>query len=358
MSGRASRVHIAAEEAAHLLELTESAAQAEDLEGLAQRVLPILVRVMAATGAILCLEEPKPPFHSLFHAGIPSDTLPAIKRMCTERFQHLPIRDDSPPLSVPLSPQAAAQLILFSLGRATKRLGFLGLVLPAPAKPPRPMLMRKITGLLTYFIDRFLDRLACDQKIAHLKTYLAVSSQIAQTLNLREVIEAVLYSSIAAVAAEAASVLLLDAEKKNFRFYGVEGPAKPVLLDVTFPVDQGLAGYVFQTQKSAIFNDVQHDPRFYGKFDSVSGFQTKNLVAIPLVAGEEKVGVLEVLNKAGGEPFYEDDRLLLESIAEEIAFAIRNARVSEEKQSPGRENRADARISDQPDPDFQRRHYC
>jgi len=332
MSGRASRVHIAAEEAAHLLELTESAAEAEDLEGLAQRVLPVLVRVMGATGAILCLEEPKPPFHSFFHEGIPSDSLPAIKGMCTERFQHLPVRDDSPPFSVPLSPQAAAQLTLFSLGRARKRLGFLGLVLPASAKPPRPVVMRKITGLLTYFIDHFLDRLACNQKIAHLKTYLAVSSKIAQTLNLREVIEAVLYSSIATVAAEAASVLLLDSEKKNFRFYGVEGPAKPVLLDVTFPADQGLAGYVFQAQKSAIFNDVQHDPRFYGKFDTVSGFQTRNLVAIPLVAGEEKVGVLEVLNKAGGEPFYEDDRLLLESIAEEIAFAIRNANVCEEKQ--------------------------
>ena len=113
----------------------------------------------------------------------------------------------------------------------------------------------------------------------------------------------------------------------------MEGPAKPVLLDVTFPVNQGLAGYVFKTQKSAIFNDVQQDPRFYGKFDSVSGFQTRNLVAIPLVAGDEKIGILEVLNKAGDEPFYEDDRLLLQSIAEEIAFAIRNANICEEKQT-------------------------
>ena len=187
--------------------------------------------------------------------------------------------------------------------------------------------------MLAYAADQFLDRWAYDKKIAHLNTYLAVSSKIAQSFNLREVIEAVLYSSMEAVGAEAASVLLLDAAKKNFRFYGVEGPAKPVLLDVTFPVDQGLAGYVFQTQKSAIFNEVQQDPRFYGKFDSVSGFQTKNLVAIPLVAGDEKVGVLEVLNKAGDEPFYEDDRLLLESIAGEIAFAIRNANVCEDKQT-------------------------
>jgi hypothetical protein len=51
------------------------------------------------------------------------------------------------------------------------------------------------------------------------------------------------------------------------------------------------------------------------------------MIAFPLVAGEEPVGVMEVVNKAGGAPFTEEDRLLLLSIAEEIAFAIRNARV-------------------------------
>ncbi len=333
MSDPESRDQIAAGEALALVELTEIAFQAEDLEGLARRALPLLMRVAGATAAILCLEEPKPPFHSLFQEGIQADSLPLIKTICAEQFQQIPSRDEALPIIVSLFPREAAYLALFSLGRHRKNLGFFGLVLPGPEKLPRQIFMQKITGLLAYCVTQFLDRLAYDQKISHLKTYLAVSSKVAQTLNLREVIEAVLYSSMAAVAAEAASVLLLDAEKKNFRFYGVEGPAKPVLLDVTFPVDQGLAGYVFQTQQSAIFNEVQQDQRFYGKFDSVSGFQTKNLVAIPLVAGAEKVGVLEVLNKAGDEPFYEEDRLLLESIAEEIAFAIRNANTWEEKQA-------------------------
>ncbi len=333
MSDRESRDQVTAGEAAYILELTEIAVQAEDLAGLAQRALPLLVRELGATGALLCLEELTPPSHFLFHAGIQTDTLPLIKGMCIEQFQHIPIQDEALPRIVPLSPQEAACLALFPLKCNTKKLGFFGIVLPGPEKLPRQILMEKITGLLAYALAQFLDRLAYDQKIAHLETYLAVSSKIAQTMNLHEVIEAVLYSCMAAVAAEAASVLLLDAEKQNFRFYGVEGPAKPVLLDVTFPVDQGLAGYVFQTQRSAIFNDVQQDRRFYGKFDSASGFQTKNLVAIPLVAGNEKVGVLEVLNKAGDEPFYEDDRLLLESIAEEIAFAFRNANTCEEKQT-------------------------
>jgi K+-sensing histidine kinase KdpD len=53
------------------------------------------------------------------------------------------------------------------------------------------------------------------------------------------------------------------------------------------------------------------------------------MMAIPLTAGEEKIGVMEVLNKSGGEPFTDDERLLLESVAEEIAFAIRNAKIFE-----------------------------
>ena len=199
MSDREPRDHIAAEEVAHLVELTEIAVQAEDLEGLAQKVLPVLMRVMGATGAILCLEEPRPPFHSLFPEGIQTDTLSLIKRICIEQFQQIPIQEDSLPIIVPLAPQEATHLVLFSLGRQTKPLGFFGLVLPAPDQLPRQIFLRKITALLAYFVGQFLDRLAYDKKIAHLNTYLAVSSKIAQTLNLREVIEAVLYSSIAAV---------------------------------------------------------------------------------------------------------------------------------------------------------------
>lgn len=114
-----------------------------------------------------------------------------------------------------------------------------------------------------------------------------------------------------------------------FRF----GTPQPALLNAKFSADQGLAGKVLQSQHSEVINDVQKDPRFYRRFDLETGFQTRNMVAIPLVAGKEKVGVLEVLNKAGGEPFQEEDRLLLQSIAEEIAFAIHDAKLFDAKQA-------------------------
>ena len=160
---------------------------------------------------------------------------------------------------------------------------------------------------------------------------MTVSSLIAQPLGLHELLEIALYCCMEAVSAEAASVLLLDDEDdgQNFQFYQVAGSQEPILGDATFPANQGLAGAILQTQQSELINDVPGDPRFYERFDDESGFQTRNMIAVPLTAAEKPVGVLEVLNKVGEEPFTEEEHLLLLSIAEEIAVAIRNAIVFE-----------------------------
>jgi sigma-B regulation protein RsbU (phosphoserine phosphatase) len=192
-----------------------------------------------------------------------------------------------------------------------------------------PDAVQRLLSLLAAAVDRLVERDEAERRLSHLNTYLTVSSLLVQSLDLRELLEFALYSAMDTVSAEAASVLLLDDEKENFLFYQVEGPAKPVLMAATFPADQGLAGAVLHSQQAEVINDVRSDPRFYEQVDAQSGFRTRNMIAVPLVAGEEQVGVLEVLNKEGGGAFTEDERLLLVSIAEEIAFAIRNAKVFE-----------------------------
>jgi GAF domain-containing protein len=96
------------------------------------------------------------------------------------------------------------------------------------------------------------------------------------------------------VSAEGAAVLLLEEDQANFLFYSVEGPKKQCLMSVTLPADKGIAGSVLQTQSSEVVNDVQSDLRFFKRFASEYGLATRNLIAIPLTAGEEKIGVMEV----------------------------------------------------------------
>lgn len=168
-----------------------------------------------------------------------------------------------------------------------------------------------------------------ERHLVQLNAYLTVSSALTQQLGLHDLLETILYCSMEAVSAEAASVLLLDDEKKNLQFFQVEGPASSVLMKSIFPADKGIAGCVLQQQQSEMVNDVGSDPRFYRDIDSKSGFSTRNMIAVPLIAGEEKIGVLEVINKIDAPGFTEEEHLLLRSIADEIAFALRNAKLFE-----------------------------
>ncbi len=206
---------------------------------------------------------------------------------------------------------------------------------------PMTLIFAGFGGITWGFIGFILQRLRESQlrldashqqlmkQTRYLNTYLTVSSMVAQCLDTHELMEAVLNLVMETVSSEESSVLLLDEDQTNFRFFSVEGPAKPVLESVTFPADKGIAGFILQTQCSEVINEVQQDPRFFAEIDSKYGFVTRNMIAIPLTAGEEKIGVMEVLNKSGGAAFTDEERLLLDSIAEEIAFAIRNARIFE-----------------------------
>jgi GAF domain-containing protein len=168
-----------------------------------------------------------------------------------------------------------------------------------------------------------------EKQVAHLNAYMTVSSAIAQPLGLHDLLETVLFCSMEAVSAEASSVLLLDDDKKEFKFYQVEGEAKEVLIKSSFSADKGIAGWVLQNQQSQVINEVSSDPRFFHGIDSMSSFKTRNVIAVPLTADEEKIGVLEVINKADAYGFNEEEHHLLRSIADEIAFAIHNAKLFE-----------------------------
>jgi hypothetical protein len=320
---------ISAAEALYLLELEEMAFRAQELSELAETFLRGLARLVHTPAAILYLADPDLSGNFFFQMGLPSEALPMVKNQCADQFHPEPGKANLQAVPVSLSSGVEAHLSLSPLQDHKKMMGLLGLVLPEHEPSAAMVLVHKAITVLSHPLSHMIEKIDYEKQIHNLNIYLNVSSMIAQALDLRDALEAVLYFCMEAVNAEAASVLLLDYEKKNFRFYSAEGPTKPVLLTASFPADLGLAGYVLKTQQSEIINDVQNHPQFYGKFDADSGFCTRNMIVIPLTAGEEKVGVLEVLNKVGGEPFLEEERLLLHNLAEEIAFAIRNGKMFE-----------------------------
>ncbi len=330
MSTPGSYPQSTAEQAFQVMELIEMALMAQSFGELTESILPEVAR-MTQSPVLLYIVDPRLPTPRFFQRGFPSRVTSEIENLCAEQFDQISSQPDSQPLLVRASSawETTANLIFYPLRTEERCLGLVGLTANGDAMPTSPEVWERLLRSLANVISRLTGCIESERQLLHLNTYLTVSSMLAQSLDLHELIEVALYCCMDTVSAEAASVLLLDDEKQNFKFYEVEGPAKPILMAATFPADRGLAGSVLQAQQSEIINDVRNDPRFYKRVDSVSGFETWNMIAIPLTAGEERIGVLEVLNKTSRGSFTDEERLLLVSIAEEIAFAIRNAIVFE-----------------------------
>ena len=226
---------ISAAEALSLLDLAETASRAQGLPDLAESFLHGLERLVHTPAAVLYLEAPALPGQSFFQTGLPPETVPIVRRQCAAQFHAEPGKADLQPVPIPLNHAAEAHLSLFPLHGPKKVPGLLGVVWPEHGSDSARVLVDKAIPLLAYPLRQIIDRLDYERQISDLNIYLNVSSMIAQALDLRDVLEAVLYFCMEAVSAEAASVLLLDYEKQNFRFYSAEGPTKPVLLTASFP---------------------------------------------------------------------------------------------------------------------------
>jgi GAF domain-containing protein len=300
------------EEALQLVDLLETVLKLRDIGELEESVLPSVAGMTRSSAVVLYAVDPRLPSPHFLRHGLSPETAADIERLCREQLSSLADQADSM-TTAPVALPGLGDLAFHRLIVQRECVGFLGLAPAGGAVEGSAGPSERLLSLLANAVSSLAERTKSQKMVAHLETYLSVSSMLCQALDLHELLETTLYCCLEAVSAEAASILLLDDEKKSFRFYLAEG----------------LAGSVLSAQQSEMINDVRGDPRFLGDIDSKSGFQTRNMIAIPLVAGEEKIGVLEILNKADGGSFSEDEHQLLVSIAEEIAFAIRNAKIFE-----------------------------
>jgi len=319
-----------AEGDAHLLEIFERSLAAENLEALSETLLPEIRKFLDADSGFLYVVSPHLSRPYFWQWGCHPEMGREIRNRCNGEFGQMPtwVDQEDGSAKFPSLWKFPTALDLHLLKDESRCVGVVGRAGEQRAsRQPLTETQKRLLHVVSQLFIHLIGRVESECKLLHLNTYLTVSSMLAQSLELNELLEIVLYCSMEAVGAEAASVLLLDDEKENFAFYQVEGPAKTLLKGETFPADTGVAGSVLKTEEPLIINDLERDPRFYENIDLKTGFHTRNMIAVPLIAGEEKIGVLEVLNKIDQGSFVEEERLLLISIAEEIALAIRNAKI-------------------------------
>ncbi|MCB1103944.1 MAG: SpoIIE family protein phosphatase [Opitutaceae bacterium] len=97
-----------------------------------------------------------------------------------------------------------------------------------------------------------------------------------------------------------------------------------VLRSESFPDNEGVVGAVVQTGKGQLIADAAADDRIVRHEDA--SLKVRSVIAVPLQFRDEFFGVLAVANSTDGSPFTGTDFSLMQSLAEQAALALHNAR--------------------------------
>jgi putative nucleotidyltransferase with HDIG domain len=185
--------------------------------------------------------------------------------------------------------------------------------------------MKKINLGRWMFKSRLIE-----EKLQNLSLLSKLSQILNSTLDHREVRRRAMEAATQLMKAEVGSLLLIDENKQQLYFEVALGDQEDTLKTITLNMGEGIAGWVAQNGEPLIVNDPEKDPRFYNGVNGKTGFKTRNLICVPVKIKKKVIGVLEAINKQGGENFDQDDISLFTSLADLVAIALDNARLYQE----------------------------
>jgi signal transduction histidine kinase/uncharacterized protein YigA (DUF484 family) len=147
-----------------------------------------------------------------------------------------------------------------------------------------------------------------------------VSHQLMRTLNLDQVLEKVLDILHKSFGYLNCAILLVDEETGELEVKAARGYLRETVGKVRLKIGEGIVGWVAAYKTLLNVPDVTQDSRYIGME------KTKSEVAVPMIAGDRVIGVLDV-QRSEVNAFNDDDLRVLSSVAAQAAIAIERARL-------------------------------
>ena len=171
-----------------------------------------------------------------------------------------------------------------------------------------------------------------------LELLVKISREVATALDLRTVLQRLLFAALQYVGGERGSIVVMDDLGKPVDATIVYGKQfhDHTTQQLRDTVERGLAGWVVQNRKPALVPDTSRDERWLRRADdAVEKSGAKSAVCVPLVARERLVGVLTLVHPVPNT-FNEEHLDLMQAIADQASIAVLNARLYTESQRTAR----------------------
>ncbi len=141
-----------------------------------------------------------------------------------------------------------------------------------------------------------------------------------------EILEHIVETAMHVLRAQAGSLYLLDEESGELVFEVAIGEYAAPLRGHRLPLGQGIAGWVAVSGQALSVSDVRQDPLWVDDIARSVGYVPRTMLAMPLYLRDNVIGVLQLLDKDGGEPFSAGDIATLGMFAQQAAITIEHSR--------------------------------
>jgi len=162
-----------------------------------------------------------------------------------------------------------------------------------------------------------------DGQIAEdLTRILAVARAISAEKDLDRLLDLIVRETTALIHADRSTIFLVDEDTDELYSKIAEGENTR---EIRFPRHAGIAGHVATTGEVVNIPNAYKDARFNQEIDKKTGYRTRNILCCPLLTHDDRIiGVVQVLNKAGG-PFTKRDEELILATGSYAAVSLDNA---------------------------------
>ena len=168
------------------------------------------------------------------------------------------------------------------------------------------------------------DTLADPGQVERLLTCIEFSKDLVSAYDMETLLTAVLERIKVLIPASNWSLLLVDRQTRELYFAVVVGVDPERLKGIRLKMGEGIAGAVAQSRQPIFIQDVDQDQRFSARADSATGFDTRSIIALPLLVRGEVIGVFEVVNVEDEKFFREKYLPHLTILADYVAIAVDN----------------------------------
>lgn len=161
------------------------------------------------------------------------------------------------------------------------------------------------------------------QRVQELTVLYSIGKSVSSLLDLEELLVRIVEAGVYITRAEEGFLLLRDQNANELYLRAAKNLGEQRAQKLRMPIDDSLAGQVIRTGKPIRLDKMGADAHL----KIVTGFLVRAILQVPLLVGNQVIGVLAVDNQQSERTFSENDQYLLSALADYAAIAIDNARL-------------------------------